>query len=149
MKSYRTRSGCCSQIAARWHSRRDTGLAFVITLGLFFAMTILIAAVLQGNVSQRRALKDRHDRIQVRYMAESVLHEAVHTLSAERKPGKCERVFGRGDAAATWTVESNDEAVIEVSAVSRTGVPGAAREAMRVRVRLDPQTGSASIVARE
>lgn len=149
MRGCRRRSDRRSRIAARWHSRRDAGLAFVITLGLFFAMTILIAAVLQGNVSQRRALKDRHDRIQVRYMAESVLHEALHALSADRKLGTCERVFGRGEAAATWTVESNDEAVIEVAAVSRTGVPGAAKEAMRVRVRFDPETGRASIVARE
>ena len=111
-------------------------------------MTMMIAAMLQGNVSQRSALKARRDRIQVRYMAESVLHEALHALRLERKPGERERSFGLGQASAAWTVESDAEAVIEIEAVSRPGVPGAAREAMRVRVRFDPRTGRPRIVTR-
>jgi len=149
MKGCRMRSACRSQIAARWNSTRDKGLAFVATLGLFFAMAILIAAVLQGNVTQRRAFRNRRDRIEVRYMAESALHEALHALSRERKSGGLDRSFGRGEAVATWTVASDAEAVIEIAAVSRTDVPGAAKRDLRVRVHFDAQTGRATVVARE
>jgi len=126
--------------------QREHGMVMLATLSLFIFLTVMIAAVLKGNVTRRRHLRSRQDQMVARCLAESGAHQAIHALTTGRGDvSLLARAVGRGRFEASWRELEGASGAYEIVSlgVSRPRNPSSARRIVRVRVELGPRSGSA------
>ena len=137
-----------SRIEIRTQRRsRERGMAMLATLSLFLFLTVMITAVLKGNITRRRYLRTRHDQMIALCLAESGIQEALHALgTGPAEDGSIERAVGRGRIETHWSkLKAGDETYELVSiGIARAIEPASARKTICVRVELQASAGESA-----
>jgi len=117
--------------------KEQRGVALLATLCLFMFLSVMIAATLMGNATQRRFLRLRMDVIRAKINAESGLHEGLHAMAMGRGHGTLNRDIGAGGYDVEWAPEENapEQRVLRATGISRRTEATAPRKTCRITIR--------------
>lgn len=120
---------------------RNGGIALIATLVLLVSLTMLIAVVFQGNMTQRKYIRLRQEEAQALCLAESGVNEAIRAIARQGAETTLERAAGAGAFRVRWQETQAGANIYEVRAVGIVDVEDADSSRREVTVHVQVSAG--------
>jgi len=119
---------------------RNGGIALIATLALLVFLTMLVAVVIHGNLTQRKYVRLRQEEAQALCLAEAGVNEAIRAIARQGAEKTLERAAGAGAFRVRWQETQAGADICEVRAVSIADVEdeNSTRREVTVHVQVSP-----------